>query len=242
MCKILLIIKKELGYYFKTWMGYIISASTLLISGILFNAFALGGGEKYSAQVLGDFFYFLSGMAMFAGVMLAMRLIAEEKQTGTIVLLYTSPVTERQIIYGKYLSSLIFLGILLLLSVYMPALIFVNGKVSLGHIFVGYLGVFLLGASVLAITLFCSSLSSNQLLASVLAALVTVVLLVLWMLSEVVNPPFKDLFNYMAIHNIHFSPFMNGIIHIQDIIYYLSIIILFLEGSVKVIETRRYQG
>lgn len=242
MSKVWMIAKRELGGYFTTWMGYIIAAVALFIDGLLFNAFAMGDGKKFSADVLGDFFYFASGMSMVAGILLAMRLLAEEKQQGTIILLYTSPVTERQIIYAKYLSAFLFFLILQLLTLYMPALIFVHGKVSFGHIAAGYIGVTLIGSAVLAMSLFASVVSPNQLVAGVVAALITVTSLVLWMLSNVVEPPFKDLFGYLAIHNIHFNPFMNGIVHIRDIVFYASVIFFFLECSVRALEARRCQG
>src|SRR5690606_33675662 len=120
---------------------------------LLFNAFAVGKSPKFSADVLADFFYYASGISMVAGVFLAMRLLAEEKQSGTIVLFYTSPVSERQLIYGKFLSALVFSLILHVLSLYLPALIFINGKVSLGHLASGYLVLALIGSAAIAISL-----------------------------------------------------------------------------------------
>ena len=118
MGKALLVARRELGSFFSTWMGYIIVAAALFIDGLLFNAYAIGKGKKLSADVLADFFYFASGMAVIAGIFLAMRLMAEEKQSGTIVLFYTSPITERQLIYGKFLSALFFSLILHVASLY----------------------------------------------------------------------------------------------------------------------------
>ncbi len=85
MKKIGLIIKRELQSFFSTWMGYIILAAVLLIDGLLFNSFAVGSTPKFSADVLADFFYFSSGMSMVAGVFLAMKLFAEDKQNGTML-------------------------------------------------------------------------------------------------------------------------------------------------------------
>lgn len=243
MSKALLVARRELGAFFTTWMGYIIAAASLFIDGLLFNSFAVGGGApKFSADVLADFFYFASGIAVVTGVMLAMRLMAEEKQNGTIVLLYTSPISERQIIYGKFLSAAVFSLIIYALSLYLPGLIFIHGKVSLGHIASGYLVLFLIGASAMAITLFASTISPNQLVAAVTGALMTVTLLVLWMVADVVEPPFKELFGYLAIHNKHFTPFSQGIVNTRDVIYYVSVIVFFLECSVRSLEARRWRG
>ena len=242
MTKSLLIAKRELASYFSTWMGYVIAAGALFIDGLMFNAFAMGKSPKFSADVLSDFFYFASGISMVAGVFLAMRLLAEEKQSGTIVLFYTSPVSERQLIYGKFLSAFAFLLFLHVLSLYMPALIFVNGKVSMGHLAAGYLGLTLIGAATIAITLFASAISPNQLVAGILGAVILVTFLVLWILSDVVSPPFKELLSYLAIHNMHFESFMRGIVHTRDLVFYVCIILFFLECSVRALEARRWQG
>jgi ABC-2 type transport system permease protein len=242
MNKIWLIARRELGAYFTTWMGYIIIFAALLIDGMLFNSFAIGDEAKLSSDVLKDFFFFSSGIGMVAAVFLAMRLLAEEKQTGTIVLFYTSPLSERQLVYGKFLSALIMFVILQVLSVYLPALIFLEGKVSLGHMAAGYLGVTLLGAGVLAISLFASVVSPNQLIAGISAAAMTVFFLLLWLLSYRVDEPFREIFSYISIHNERFRPFSNGVLHTRDVVFYFSLIFFFLECSIKSLETRRLQG
>ena len=242
MGKCLLVAGRELQAFFSTWMGYIICAAALFIDGLLFNAYAVGSTPKFSADVLSDFFYFASGIAMVSGLFLAMRLVAEEKQNGTLVLFYTSPISERQLIYGKFLSALLFSFVILLLSLYLPALIFINGKVSLGHLASGYLVLALLGAAAIAVSLFASTISPNQLVAGVTGALFLVTMLVLWMVADVVEPPFKELFSFVALHNKHFTPFSEGIVHTRDIIYYLSVIFFFLECSVRALEARRWRG
>lgn len=240
--KVLLVAGRELNAFFSTWMGYLICAAALFIDGLLFNAFAVGDKPKFSAEVLSDFFYFASGITMVAGVFLAMRLMAEEKQSGTIVLFYTSPISERQLIYGKFLSALAFACLLLLLSLYLPGLIFINGKVSLGHLASGYLSLGLLASVTIAISLFASTIAPNQLVAGVTGALFVVTFLVLWMVADVVQPPFKEIFGYLAIHNKHFNPFSQGIVHTRDVVYYLSATFFFLECSVRALETRRWRG
>ena len=242
MNKIWLIAQREMSSYFNTWMGYLIVFAALLINGLLFNAFAIGSRAKFSADVLKDFFFFSSGIGMVAAIFLSMRLLAEEKQFGTIVLFFTSPISERQLVYGKFISALFIFIILQLLTVYLPALIFIEGKVSLGHLAAGYLGVTLLGASVIAISLFGSVIASNQLLAAVAGASITVIFLLLWLVSGRVDEPFSGVFSYMSIHNLRFRPFSKGIVHTRDIIYYFSLILFFLECSVRSLESRRQQG
>jgi ABC-2 type transport system permease protein len=242
MEKIWHIASRELLAYFTTWMGYIIIALTLIIDGLLFNAFALGNSAKLSSEVLESFFYYSSGMSMVAGILLAMRLMAEEKQNGTIVLLFSSPVTERQIIYGKFLSAFLFSMVLHAVSLYMPALIMVHGKISVGHVISGYLCLALLGGLTASMTLFVSTLAPNQLVAAVGGAFIVVVFLVLWMLAKVVDQPLKEIFAWLAIHNDHFTPFGSGVVNLKDLVFYFGMIIFFLESSTMALTGRRCQG
>src|SRR5437899_11526349 len=116
----LLIAKRELAAYLKSWTGYIIIAAVLAVDGLCFNAYALGGGDKRSSEVLSLFFYFSSGTTMIASVFISMRLLAEERQTSTLALLYSSPVHDGEIVVGKFLSAFAFLAIMTLATVYMP--------------------------------------------------------------------------------------------------------------------------
>lgn len=236
-----LVTKRELGAYFRSYMGYVILAVILLVNGILFNVYALGGGAKFSAEVLRNFFYFSSGTTMIAGIFLTMRLLAEERQMGTLVLYTTSPVRDAYLILGKFLSAFLFLCLLTLLTLYMPLLIFVNGKVSVGHIAGGYVGLLCLGAASLSVGLFGSALARNQIVAAIVGAGILVCLLLFWMLANVTDPPLSGIFGYMALHNKHFLPFMQGSVNTRDILYYLSVTYFFLLLSTRVIEARRWR-
>src|SRR5213076_2323755 len=103
---------------------------------------------------------------MIAAVALSVRLLAEERQQGTMVLLHTSPVRDAEIVAGKFLSAFVFLAAITLASVYMPLLILVHGKIAFAQVAVGYLGLLLLGAAALSIGLFASSLTRHQLVAA----------------------------------------------------------------------------
>ena len=118
-----------------------------------------------------------------------MRLLAEEKQTGTLVLLTSSPVRDREIVLGKFLSGWMFLSIMTLLTAFMPALIMINGKVSLGHVAAGYLGLLLLGGATLAIGTFGSALARTQVLAAIVSGCLVVALIIVWLLAKVTEHP-----------------------------------------------------
>src|SRR5207253_11187358 len=114
-------------------------------------AVAMGRGDRRSSQLLSSVFEISGGATMIASAFISMRLLAEERQTGTLVLLTSSPVHDWEIVLGKFLSALAFLAMLTIATIYIPGLIFVNGKVSVGHLAAGYLGLILVGSATLAI-------------------------------------------------------------------------------------------
>ncbi len=241
MKNVALLIRRELAAYFKSPMGYIIVALVLAIDGLLFNAMALGRGEQLSSKVLEQFFHLTSGLSLFAVAFLSMRLLAEERQTGTLTLLLTSPIKEHEIVLGKFLSALIFFAIMIALTVHMPLLIFVNGKVSLGHILGGYLGLLLLGAAGLSIGLFGSTLAKNQLVALVVSGAMLAALVLFWMVGRITDPPISDVVAYVALHGKHFPNFGRGVLHTRDVVFYLSVTYLFLLFATHVLRARRWR-
>jgi len=236
-----LLARRELGVYFATPAGWVLLAIYLLATGLLFNGFALGAQPKLSQQALEDFFYYASGMSMIAAVLLSMRLVAEERQTRTLVLLRTAPVTERAIVWGKFLSAALFYAILVAATGYLPALILVHGKVTLAHILTGYLGLLLLGSACIAVTLLASALSRTQLMAGVLGALMVGLLTVAWMLARVTEEPLRTVLNHLALHNLHFQPFARGTLPVRDVVFYLGVTTVFLEGAVRAMEAWRWR-
>ncbi len=241
MSAVLLIARRELNSYFSTLTGYVVAAVMLAISGLLFNTVALGGQEKLSEEVLRMFFYFMSGTVMVGSVFLSMRLLAEERQMGTMVVLYTSPVAEWQIVVGKFLSAVAFLGLIVGLSLYMPALIFINGKVSVAHICAGTLGLMLLGSASVAIGAFGSSLTRSQVVAAAVSGAILVAMLLMWKLAKVTDPPLNDIFGAMSLFDKHFQPLMKGVLNLQDVVFYLSVTFFFLLATTKVLAARRWR-
>src|SRR5262249_26103026 len=123
MHAIRIIYRRELGTYLRSPFGWVIAALVLLIDGLIVQGLALGGGEQLSAIVLERFFNYGSGIPLFAGVLLSFRLLSEERQNHSMVLLNTSPIRDSDIVLGKFFAALSFLAIVLVLSIYMPILI-----------------------------------------------------------------------------------------------------------------------
>ena len=241
MSNVGIIARRELAAYFRTPSGYLIAAATLLVQGLLFNTRALGGGAKLSSQVLMDFLRDSSGTTTVCAVLLAMRLFAEERQSGTLVLLHTSPVRESEIVAGKFLSAFVVLAAVPLASLYLPALIFVNGKVSLGHIAGGYLGLLCVGAATLSLGVLGSAMAKNQLMAGVLAAVFIFVLFLCWAMARVVDPPLGTVIAHFSLYEKHFFPFMRGLVQLSDLVYYASVVYLALFAATRVVQSQRWQ-
>ena len=237
------IFRREIGAYLRSPVGYLVGAAVLLLDGLLFFAQALGptAGERLSGEVLAAFFYNASGLTAVAAVVLSIRLIAEERQTGTQVLLNTAPLRDWEIVMGKFLSAFAFLTGITLVTLYMPLLIVVNGKVSLAQILVGYLGLVLLGAAVLAIGVFATALTRHQLVAAATGAVITGTLFLLWPLSRVVGPPVSFVFAALALHGRHFAGFQAGLLHTRDVFYYLALTYFFLLAATKIMEAKRWE-
>lgn len=241
MRNISLITRRELQAYLRTMSGYIIIAVMLFMDGLLFNAFAVPGAAKKSSEVLAAFFTLTSGFpTMLCAIFLSMRLIAEERQTGTVTLLYSSPVHDVEIVLGKFLASFLFLCLFLASTSYMPLLVAAYGKVSMGHIFAGYLGLALVGACSLAIGTFGSALVRSQVLAVVLSSLMLGALTVCWLLVKVTDRPLTDIVGGLAWWG-HFEPFTTGQIHLKHVAYFCLVTFLGLFAATRVLEARRWR-
>jgi ABC-2 type transport system permease protein len=236
----LTIARRELYAYLRSPLGSAIIAGALLVDGILFYFDSLDQ-KRLSAQLLTQFFYDASAATMIAGLLLAMRLLAEERQSGTITLLNTAPIRDRDIVLGKFLSSFGMLTLLNLLTAYMPLMVYFRGKVSVGHIAVGYLGLILLGSAVTAIGLFASSLARSQVVAAIIGAAMVGAFILLWVVARAVDPPFNTFFSALALHHENYRPFMNGTLQFDRALYYLMITYFFLLAATKVLEARRWR-
>ena len=236
-----IIYRRELGRYLRSPLGWIIVAVSLFAAGVVFQTQALGG-EQLSAIVLEKFFWGTSGVVMFKMVVLSFRSISEERQNHSIILLRTSPIRDTEIVLGKYFAALTFIGIFLALSIYMPLLIKVNGKITWSQVLVGYFGLLLLGSAVTAIGLFASSLTGSQVLSALLGTLFVVVMVMLFPLAKRLDSPVREVLEQLDLWWIHFqNGFMRGVLNLKDVIYYLAVTYFFLLLAVKTLEAKRWQ-
>jgi ABC-2 type transport system permease protein len=235
-----IIFKREMGTYLQSIVGRIVGALALLLMGVTFQVF--GAKTQLSGEMLSQFFWGSSGVVMGTAIILSVRLVAEERQTGSLLLLNTSPVREAEIIVGKFFAAAAFLALILAVSVYIPLLIKSEGKITGAQIFVGYLGLFLLGSATLAIGIFASTLAKQQIVAAVIGAAIVVLMILLYQLSRKLDAPMKDILAELDIWWIHFQQgFQKGIFNLKDAVYYVAVTYFFLLLSVKTLEMKRWQ-
>jgi ABC-2 type transport system permease protein len=233
--------RRELGSYFRALWGWGILSAVLMVQGLLFNAFAVGTTPRLSSQVLEIFFYNQSGTTLLVAIFLSMRLLAEERQSGTWAVLATSPLKERDIVLGKFMGAWLYLLVLNACTLYMPLLVALHGKISWGHIAIGYVGEMLLGAATLALGLLCSALAPNQLMAAVSTSVTVATFILLWLLARIASPPFAQVLSYLSLHDRHFRPFMRGIVSVNDVVFYLTLTYVALTAAIRATEARRWQ-
>jgi len=252
------LVKKDVFSYFRSWVGLLVIFAFLLISGIFFTLFVLSYGqlsmeaakEAYAGVgrmsltgfILGAFLLNLGVIFLFLAPMLSMRSLAEERRVGTLELLYTYPLSDLEIVLGKYLSLLVqLLALFLPTLAYAAVLKFLGASLDRGVIFSGSLGFLLLAASFLAIGLFFSSLTDNQMLAS---GLTFAFLMGVWMFEWFATFLPAGLAAAASAFTpfVHFRDFSLGVLDLADIVYFLALIAFFLFLSLRAVETRNWKG
>jgi ABC-2 type transport system permease protein len=252
---IILICKKELKSYFASPIAYCVMALFALIFGFgfytatrdfvrfSFQAQMMGQQQPMNVneQIIRPLLGFASTVALFLIPMIAMRLFAEEKRSGTIELLLTSPVTDLQIILGKWIGSLLLYLCVLGMSMINVAMLFAWGKPDLKPVLVAYLGLILQGACLLAIGTFISTTTKNQIVAG---GVTFFVCLLLWLLSWFTafdSGPVSQVVNYLSIVT-HFENFAKGLLSIKDVVFYLSMIFFSLFITTRAMESLRWRA
>jgi ABC-2 type transport system permease protein len=242
MSAVLLIARRELLSYLRTLSGYVIAAVVLLLGGLAFNALALRGAHK-SFDVLQFYFFWVGdGMVMIAGAILAMRLFAEERQLGTLVLLETSPQAEHSVVLGKFLGAWLYMLLFVALTLYVPLLVMVNGKVTLGHVLSGYLGMALLGAVTIGLGALWSSLAPNQVVAVILTAATLIVFSILQMIGGKVEGALGDVLVFMDLFNSHYKSFSRGTIRLESVVYFVALTYFALLSTTAILSARRWRA
>uniref|UniRef100_A0A7C3UZ42 ABC transporter permease n=1 Tax=Desulfobacca acetoxidans TaxID=60893 RepID=A0A7C3UZ42_9BACT len=249
------VLRKELTIYFATPIFYIMGFFFLLVEGFLFffvyfnyfqtASFQVAQNPQLAALldpfqvVFRSFFEDLGFIFLLLTPILTMRLLAEEKRTGTAELLFTYPVPDWAVIMGKFLAAFSVVATFLLLTVVYPVMFAFLVKMDWGQVVSGYLGVFLLGGACLALGLFASSLTPNQIIAAVSAF---ALLLLFWLIGapQEVGPG-GDILSALSLRE-HLPNLAKGVIDTKDLLFYLCFAYFFLFLTKRQLESRRWRA
>ena len=239
--------KKEISVFLSSLIGYIVMSVFITLTGLFLWVFPM------SYNILDRGFADLSGLFSLAPIVflllipaITMRSFAEERRVGTIELLLTMPLSDIQIILAKYFASLVLLFISLLptliyfISIYLLG--YPKGNVDVGAMWGSYIGLFFLGATFAAIGIFCSMMTDSQIVSFILSVLIcfTVWLGFDFIYSFDIFGSFGQVIKWFGIDH-HYASISRGVVDSRDILYYLSVIALFLLGTLLRLQSRKWK-
>jgi ABC-2 type transport system permease protein len=256
MNNILAIAGKELRGYFASPIAYIVIGLYALPFGLMFYSIvsffeqqsmrmaAMGGGAppvNINEQLIRPAFLNVMVIFLFVLPMITMRTYSEEKRSGTIELLLTSPLTDFQIIMGKFLGAMGLYTAMVAVTLIHVGLLFWAGNPEWIPIATTYLGLLLMGGCFISIGMFISSLTSNQIVAVMGTFTVFLMLWVINWIASFMGPTGQAVLNYLSITD-HLDDFTRGVIDTKHLVYYISFIAFGLFLTARSVDTERWKG
>jgi gliding motility-associated transport system permease protein len=250
------VLRKELTTYFSTPIFYVMGFFFLLVEGFLFFFIYFNYFQTASFQVAQNpqlatmldpfqvvfrsFFEDLGFILLLITPILTMRLLAEEKRSGTAELLFTYPIPDWGVILGKFLAAFAVFATFLVFTVVYPVIFAFLTRMDWGQVASGYLGVLLLGGATLALGLFVSSLTANQIIAAISAF---ALLLLFWLIGapQEMGSAGGGLLGALSLRD-HLPNLAKGVIDTKDLLFYLCFTYLFLFLTKRQLESRRWRA
>jgi ABC-2 type transport system permease protein len=250
---IMAIAGKELRSYFASPIAYVIIGLFALLFGLFFYAFLqsfveesqramMGGGPvNVNDRLIRGVLLNAAVIILFVMPMITMRTYSEEKRSGTIELLLTSPLTDVQIILGKFLGALGLFAAMLAVTVIDVAILFRLGNPEWKPVIAGYIGLLLMGGCFISLGLLISSFTKNQIAAGFMTFAVFLVLWIINWFADSAGPTARTILTFLSITD-HLDDFTRGIIDTKHIVYYLSFITFGLFLTAKSVDSERWRG
>lgn len=230
----LAVARKEIAGYFKSPIAYVLIGVYVLIMSIYFHP-ALKAGYGDFVDVLGDIGVFL----IFIIPILTMRILAEDKKNGTEVLLLTSPTSLPRIVIGKFLATFtVFLVIVVISFIYPLIVVIFEGVITI-QLVGAYIGFILLGAAFCAVGVFSSSLTENQIIAAVVSLVIMFAMWIADQYAATVGGVLGGIMEWISVLS-RYKVFTDGLLTLENIVFFLSFTALMLYLTVRVIERRRW--
>jgi ABC-2 type transport system permease protein len=254
MRNLLAIAEREINAYFSSPIAYVLIGFFALLFGWFFYV-PLAFFEQQSMQMgmnptqplninqmlVGPTLMNTTVIMLFLFPLITMRTYSEEKRSGTIELLLTSPITDVQIILGKVLGAMLLYAAMLAVTMIHIAILFIYGNPEWKPIVTGYLGLLLMGGCFLSLGLFISSLTKNQIVAAMATFAVFLMLWVVNWIGTFVGPTTQAVLAHLSLTE-HFDDFAKGIIDTKHVIYYLSFMAFGLFLTAKSVDSERWRG
>jgi ABC-2 type transport system permease protein len=251
----LAIAQKELRSYFTSPIGYIAVGVFALLYGYFYVAMLdyfvrqsmqagqFGGPQTMNVNqmMIRPLLQNVTILLLFVMPMITMRAYAEEKRSGTIELLLTSPLSDAEIILGKFLGALLLWCVMLAVSLLHLALLYAYGRPEWKPIVTAYLGLVLMGGCFISVGLFISSLTKNQIVAAVVTFAVFLFLWIITWIGSFSGPTVDKVTQYLSIVD-QFDDFAKGVIDTSHLIYYVSFIGFGLFLTAKSVDSERWRG
>lgn len=230
------IFKKEFRNYFMSPIGYIFVGVFTFLASMFYSSGILMSQQADISIMFSD----INVIYLFLAALLTMRLLSEEKNKKTDQLLLSSPVSITEIVIGKYLAAMAVFGVTMLISLVYPAIMFMFGEPAISEVIGSYIGFILLWGAFISVGVFISSLTESQMIAGVFTfASLLLIYFISWFEASLKNPVAKKIVDWFSLLS-RYSEFQSGILNVENIVYYLSFIFVFLFLAVRVIDKRRY--
>jgi gliding motility-associated transport system permease protein len=255
MKNVFVICQKEIRSYFVSPIAYLLLAIFAVIFGFFFysaTAFFVDAGMRsqmmgrsmpmdVNEYVIRPLLSNASVIGLFLIPMISMRLFAEEKRSGTIELLFTSPLRDLEIIFGKYLAALLMYACILGLALLNIAILFMYGKPDWKPLLIGFLGLILQGAALLALGAFISTTTRNQIIAGGATFAACLMLWVLDWVSAYEQAPWAKVVSYLSVVS-HFESFTKGVLDSKDVVFFVSLAFFGLFLTARSLESLRWRA
>ncbi|TGK11868.1 ABC transporter permease [Leptospira fletcheri] len=232
---------KEVRVFFGTYLAPLVLGGTAFLNSLFVLILNFNSGTNYAETTVVTFLSFMSTI-LIAMLIVSMGSITEEKNRGTLELLFTSPVTDLEIVAGKFLfGALVCLIVSVLVDGLFPLFLYFFWKAPLYIVASGTVGVFLLGLFTYSVGLFGSSLGKNQMISMLISIMILLTLWVIGFFSYLFDAVTRKVLFHLHIFS-HFIGFSKGVLPLNSVIFFLSGTVFFLYLTVKVLESRRWRG
>jgi ABC-2 type transport system permease protein len=236
MSPALVISRREIRTYFNSPVAYIVVTAFTLIAGVMFFGFQFFLAGEASLR---GFFQNMPLLFMFLAPAITMRLLADEKSSGTLELLITMPVRDWEVVLGKFLAAMTLLAASLGLTLAFAITVRALGPLDRGPAIGGYLGLLLMGGAYVSIGVMASAFTRNSIVAFIVAFVISFALFILQHVISYMPQSLQPLMSFIAI-GIHFESIARGVIDTRDVIYYLSVMGICLLVATLSLESRRW--